>query len=149
MPPSNVSIDLGDDVLSVVMSKASSISELLACKVVCSAWHQSARASLCDIEWLCRNDISLHELLKRGRPSPRLATALIAARPELLRERDGEGLLPLQYAAAYRLDADLVAAIRKATVHVVPGGVAGMHPGARSLKLRPVRTRVRQAPIAA
>ena len=53
--------------------------------------------------------VSLHELLKSGLPSTPLAVKLVQlARSrsggveELLNERDAKGLLPLQYAAAYR-----------------------------------------------
>ena len=62
-------------------------------------------AALC---WLLANKISLHELLKKGRPSPHLVLALVDKQPACLHERDGEGLLPLQYASAYRMDAALV-----------------------------------------
>jgi len=151
-----LSIELGDDVLHVVMSKSTTVSALKKAKFVCGAWRQSARDTLCDVDWLASNGVSLHSLLKTGAPSARLVTALIDAKPELLRERDAEGLLPLQFAAAYRTDRhsrprwseEVVSAIRKATIGAVPGGVAGLHHEARSLKLRPVRTRVTQAPIA-
>ena len=72
--------------------------------------------------------------------------------PALVLEREGEGLLPLQYAAAYRLDDSLVRALRGATALQMPGSAAWANgTEARSIKsqLRPVRTRVAYAPIAA
>ena len=91
-------------------------------------------------------------MLKKGSPSPELVLALVREWPACLHERDGEGLLPLQYAAAYRMDAELVATLRKATKLVVPGSAAWASSGeARSIRshLRPVRTRVGRVPIAA
>ena len=149
---SALSIDdsLAEDVLHVLMSKASSIESLRKFKTVCKSWRQSARQTLCDVDWLTANQISLHSLLKKGNPTPRLALALATARPKCMFERDGEGLLPLQYAAAYRKDAYLVAALREATASQVGWG-ADLAGKARSIKsqLRPVRTHVAHAPIAA
>ena len=152
--PTVFSVDdhLGDDVLLTVMAKASSIEALRKCKTVCKSWRRGARVTLCDVSWLLANNISLHDLLKKGNPSPHLVLALAAERPSCMHERDGEGLLPLQYAAAYRMDADLVAAIRQATAARVPGSAAWANSAeARSIKsqLRPVRTRVVHGPIAA
>ena len=83
--------------------------------------------------------------------------ALVDKQPACLHERDGEGLLPLQYASAYRMDAALVDALRQATAARVPGLSAawanGGDPREKALaikrQLRPVRTRVAHAPIAA
>ena len=83
---------------------------------------------------------------------PQLVRDLAAKRPECMHERDGEGLLPLQYAAAYRMDASLVAALREATVSQVPGSATWANSAeARSIKrqLRPVSTRIVHVPIPA
>ena len=143
--------ELPQDVLEIVLSKASGIEVLRMCKAVCRSWQQAARRTLCDVGWLVDHQVSLHEVLKKGRPSPRLALSLADKRPEWMQERDGEGLLPLQYAAAYRMDAELVAALRKATASCVPSaGCALGSAEARSIRshLRPVTTRVsRHGPL--
>lgn len=134
------------------MSKANSIEALRKCKAVCTAWRDGARHTLCDVDWLLANEISLHTLLKKGNPSPRLVLELSDRKPLCMYKRDGEGLLPLQYAAAYRMDADLVAALRQATASRVPGSAAWANSAeAITVKsqLRPVRTRVVHGPIAA
>jgi hypothetical protein len=148
----SVEEQLPTDVLELVMAKASSVETLRNCKAVCKSWRQGARRTLCDVAWLRDHHISLHELLKKGCPSPQLVLALANERPVYMHERDGEGLLPLQYAAAYRMNADLVAALRQATASVLP--VSAVWAGsaeARSIKshLRHVRTRVAHVPIAA
>lgn len=142
---------LSEDVLQLVLSKASSVEHLRKCKAVCKSWQHAARVTLCDVDWLCANQISLHEILKKGRPSPQLVRNLAAKRPECMQERDGEGLLPLQYAAAYRMDAGLVATLREATVSQVPGSAWANSAEARSIKsqLRPVSTRIVRGPISA
>ena len=143
---------IGWDVLQIVMSKAGSIENLRKCKAVCTSWRRAARYTLCDIDWLQANHISIHDLLKKGNPTQDLVLALAAKQPRCLHERDGEDLLPLQYAAAYRMDASLVSALRDATARQVPGSAAWANSAeARSIKsqLRPVRTRVAHVPIAA
>ena len=142
----------GEDVLLTVMSQATSIEALRKCKAVCTSWRRGARLTLCDVKWLLANNVSLHDLLKKGNPSAQLVLALAAERPSYMHERDGEGLLPLQYSAAYRMDADLVAAIRQATASQVPGSAAWANSAeARAIKsqLRPVRTRVARGPLLA
>ena len=55
-------------------------------------------------------------------------------------------------AAAYRMNAELVAALRQATAALLPASAAWANSAeARSIKthLRPVRTRIAHAPIAA
>ena len=90
-------------------------------------------------------------MLKKGSPSPRLVRALAIEDPASTRERDGEGLLPLQFAAAYSMDRGLVVALREVTAAVVPSTAWANSAEARSIKsqLRPVRTRVGHVPIAA
>lgn len=136
--------------MDVIASKAN-LSTLQVCKAVSRAWRKTARRALTNVAWLLEEKISLHVLVKTGHPSPRLAMALGLASPRLLQERDEEGLLVLQYVAAYRKDPLLIAAIREATVKVVPGLCPAFGAEARTIKhkLRPVRTRIRQAPIAA
>ena len=144
--------DLAEDVLRVIMFEARSIDSLQKCKVVCKSWARAARQTLGNVDWLLGNHISLHDLLRRGDPTPRLALALATANPETMQERDRHGLLPLQYSAAYRKEARLTAALRQATVATVPGSAAwASGDEARSVKrqLRPVSTRVGQRPIAA
>jgi hypothetical protein len=148
----SVDDDMAGDVLGYLLSKASSVEALRKCKAVSKAFQQAARDNLCDVEWLLSNHISVHDLLKKGRPSPHLVLALAAKHPTLIHERDGEGLLPLQYAAAYRMDADVISALRQATASHVPGSAAWANSAeACSIKsqLRPVRTRVSRGPIAA
>ena len=140
------------DVLRIIMSKADSIEVLRKAKAVCTSWRQSARLTSCDIDWLVANGISLHDLLKKGNPSPQLVLGLVTKLPACMHKRDGEGLLPLQYAAAYRMDADLVDVLRQVTAFKVPGSCAWANSAeALSIKsqLRPVRTRVDHGPIAA
>lgn len=142
--------DLPFDLLQLVLSKTSSIEALRKCKAVCKTWRLGARLTLSNVDWLLAQQISLQDLLKKGSPSPALVRALASKRPACMHERDGEGLLPLQYAAAYRMDAALIAALREATVALVPGSCAWANSDeARSIKshLRPVRTRVALAPI--
>lgn len=140
-----------EDILHLIMASTNSIETLRKCKAVCTAWRQAARRTLSDVDWLLANRLGLHDLLKKGRPSPELVLALVAKRgPECVTERDGEGLLPLQYAAAYRMDAMVVAAIRQATVVRVPSTAAWANSAeARYVKshLRLVRTRVVHGPI--
>jgi len=191
------------DVLEMVLSKARSVELLRTCKAVSSSWRHAARHTLCNLRWLRANRISLHDLLKRGSPSPRLVLALTNEWPACMHERDGEGLLPLQCelrrrievaaslpnvllrpppprpsspcrpfcmcshppslgstlalrkradAAAYRMNAELVTALRQATAALLPASAAWANSAeARSIKshLRPVRTRIAHAPIAA
>ena len=153
-PAATLSVDehLASDALYTIMSKAKSVESLITFKTVAIGWRQAARHTLCDVDWLLFNDLSLHDLLKKGNPSPRLVLAMVSKRPACVHERDGEGLLPLQYAAAYRMDSALVAALRQATASHVKGSAAWANSAeARSIKsqLRPVRTRVAQGPIAA
>ena len=152
-PASTLSVDdhLGADVLQTIMSKACSIEALRTCKAVCTSWRSCARRTLCDTEWHLANQISVHDMLKKGDPSPCLVVALAARRPMAMLERDGEGLLPLQYAAAYRMSPSLVNTIREATASQRPGSAAWANTAeARSVRslLRPVSTRVAHAPIA-
>ena len=111
---------LDSDVLRIIMSKASSVEALRKYKVVSKCWRAGARHTLCDSNWLVANQVNLHTLLKKGTPSPQLALALAAREPGCMNERDGEGLIPLQYAAAYRMDPSLVIALRQATASQVP-----------------------------
>jgi hypothetical protein len=136
-----------EDALLIIMSHAPNVNTLRKCKGVCKLWLRCARTTLCDVDWLVTNSISLLDMMKIGNPTPRLALALATERPALMRERDAEGLLPLQYAAAYRKDCDLVVAIRGATAKAVPQGLPHLAPG--QVTLRPVHTRVSLAPIAA
>ena len=148
--PLAVADQLDRDALRIIMSKSSSIEVLRNCKAVCTSWRQEARQTLCDVDWLLHNQVSIHTLLKKGDPSPDLVLALADKQPALVHERDGEGLLPLQYAAAYRMGAGLIAVLRKITAAHVPGSAAWANSiEARSIKshLRPVRTRVGRAPI--
>ena len=142
---------LDSDVLHIIMSKVSSIEALRNVKAVCRSWRAGARHTLCDVNWLVSNQVSLHGLLKKGIPSPQLALALAAKQPTCMQERDGEGLIPLQFAAAYRMPPSLVAALRQATASRVPGGCLANAAEARSIRsqLRPVRTRIGHGPIAA
>jgi len=143
---------LPEDVIQLALSKARGVEALRTCKAVCKAWQQAGRLTLCNVDWLVAQPIGLHGLLKKGRPSPALVLALAARRPECMHERDGEGLLPLQYAAAYRMDAALLAVLRNATVSMVPGSCAWANSDeARAIKsqLRPVSTRVARGPIRA
>lgn len=139
------------DVLHVIMSNVGSIETLRNCKVVCKSWRQAARRTLCDADWLLANQVTLHVLLKKGRPSPGLVVAMTTKRPALLHERDGEGLIPLQYAAACKMAIDLVVALRRETARQSPGCALLNSTEGRSMKshLRPVQTRVTQGRIAA
>ena len=124
---------------------------LQQCKAVCKAWQRQGRAVATDVNWMVASGISLHTLIKVGRPSPKLASKLALARPELLNERDrDEGLLPLQYAAAYRLDANLVSSLRTLTQSFVPGGLQALDRAAFSRKkamLRSVETHIGHIPM--
>ena len=75
------------------------------------------------------------------------------ARPEFLHERADDGLLPLQYAAAYvsRSQPELVASLRTLTKGFVPGGLPVLHKAAfafRRARLRAVQTNIHHAPVA-
>ena len=89
------------DILCEIMTNVGSVQALSKCKAVCRLWRECARLTLCDPDWLA-DKVSVHDLLKKGEPSPRLVLALTAKRPALVHERDGEGLLPLQYAGVMR-----------------------------------------------
>jgi len=146
---------LNFDLLLTIFSMVDSVASLRTLKAVCKDFRVASRLTLCDVEWLARHNVSLHGLLKLGSPSPRLAVSLAKACPTSLQQRDGDGFLPLQYAAAYKskFDDALVTAIREVTVKAVPGSA---WPGrsdealrlrgsaTRGLKksLRPVETRV-------
>ena len=140
------------DILTLVMHHAGSVRELHKCKSVCHAWCQSARRTLCDIEWIMAKTLSLHDVLRFGDPSPELTLAMASAMPSYLSERNLRGLLPLQYACEKRKEAALIDALRKVTVVHVPGGLPrpppwAKHSASRNLALRQVRTRISQAPI--
>lgn len=149
-------IELSEDAIRAVLFHVTRIDTLQKCKRVCKSWKLCAREVLCGAEWHVANGLTLHTLLKSGQPSARLAMGLSTARPPLLQERDDEGLLPLQWASAYKryrgLDEALVDALRAATRGSVPGGLPAMDRAAFSRKLatlRPVQPVVRLAPIAA
>jgi len=148
--------ELTEDALHAMLEKVDAVAKLQECKLVCKAWRSGSRQVLCDAHWLVCQGVSLHTLLKRGQPSTPLAVKLVQlARSrsggveELLNERDARGLLPLQYAAAYRLHPDLVAALRTLTRR---GGVGlpVLNKAAfalRKAKLRAVQTRRSHTPI--
>lgn len=141
---------LAGDVLHTVMLQAQSVEALRKCKAVCTSWRKAVRHVLCDVDWLHANKIGLHDVLKKGSPSPSLVVALAAKQPTCVLSRDGEGLLPLQYAAAYRMNDGVVNALRMVTAGQMPGSAAWASSAeARSIKshLRPVRTRVAHGPI--
>ena len=132
------------------MEHVDSVSTLRTLKCLSKDFTQPARNTLTNVEWLQRNNISLHFLLKQGSPSPALAAKLAKASPGCLMQRDGDGLLPLQFAAAYksRFGDALLSTIRE----VVPGSVwPARSDEARGLRkgLRPVRTRVSGVIVAA
>lgn len=139
---------LHSDVLLVLMSSSNSIEMLRKCKAVSKSWRAAARETLSDVDWLCENKFTIHHLLKKGEPSPQLVLRVVAREPKWMYERDREGLLPLQYAAAYRMDAALVAALRKATsVHVGWGASFVGEANCMKNQLRPVLTRIAHAPV--
>ena len=145
---------LNFDLLHTLMEHVDSVSTLRALKSVSKDFVQPARNTLTNVEWLMRNNISLHFLLKQGTPSPALAAKLAKASPGCLMQRDGDGLLPLQFAAAYksRFGDALLSTIREVTVRAVPGSVwPARSDEARGLRkgLRPVRTRVSGVIVAA
>ena len=115
------------DLLHTIMENVDSVETLKTLKLVSKDFAQPARNTLCDVNWLVRNNVSLHGLLKQGAPTPALVTKLAKANPSCLHQRDGDGLLPLQFAAAYksRFGDALVSAIREVTVRAARLGVAG------------------------
>ena len=142
--------ELTEDTLLAILEHVDAITTWQKCKHVCKAWCSGSRQVLCDLNWLVCQGVSLHALLKRGRPSTPLAVKLSLARPALLNERDADGLLPLQYAAACRPHPELLASLRTLTKGVVPGGLPMLHKAAfaiRRARLRVVQTRLRHAPI--
>ena len=149
-----LSTELTEDALRAVLSHTDAVSTLQSCcKPVSKAWRAGAREVLCDVSWLLSSGVSLHTLLKSGQPSPQLAVKLAMARPEFLHERADDGLLPLQYAAAYvsRSQPELVASLRTLTKGFVPGGLPVLHKAAfafRRAKLRAVHTNIHHAPVA-
>ena len=145
---------LNVDLLHSIMEHVDSVSTLRDLKCVSKDFAQPARNTLCDVQWLMRNNISLHGLLKQGSPSPALVAKLAKASPGCLMQRDGDGLLPLQFAAAYksRFGDAVVSAIREVTVRAVPGSVwPAKSDEARGLRkgLRPARTRISGVIVAA
>lgn len=149
-------VELTEDAVREVLSHVTHISALRQRKLVCKAWQQQGRAVLTDVDWLVRNGVTLHSLIRKrnGRPSAQLVSKLAMARPELLNERDEEeGMLPLQYAAAYRKkDEDLVNTLRTLTKNVVPGGLPSLDKAAffsKKAALRSVQTRVGHMPLVA
>ena len=149
-----LSTELTEDALRAVLSHTDAVSTLQSCcKPVSKAWRAGAREVLCDVSWLLSSGVSLHTLLKSGQPSPQLAVKLAMARPEFLHERADDGLLPLQYAAAYvsRSQPELVASLRTLTKGFVPGGLPVLHKAAfafRRARLRAVQTNIHHAPVA-
>ena len=142
------------DLLHTIMENVDSVETLKTLKLVSKDFAQPARNTLCNVDWLMRNNVSLHGLLKQGSPSPALINKLAKASPGCLMQRDGDGLLPLQFAAAYksRFGDALVSAIREVTVRAVPGSVwPAKSDEARGLRkgLRPVRTRISGVIVAA
>ena len=93
---------LNYDLLHSLMEHVDSVATLKSLKLVSKDFVQPARNTLTNIDWLQRNNISLHGLLKVGSPSPALAAKLAKANPGCLHQRDSAGLLPLQFAAAYK-----------------------------------------------
>ena len=144
---------LNYDLLHTIMEHVDSVSTLKTLKQVSKDFSQPARNTLTNVEWLVRNNLSLHGLLKQGSPSPALVAKLAKASPGCLMQRDGDGLLPL-FAAAYksRFGDALLSTIREVTVRAVPGSVwPARSDEARGLRkgLRPVRTRVSGVIVAA
>ena len=149
--------ELTEDVLLAMLEQVDAVAKLQECKLVCKAWRRGCRQVLCDARWLVCQGVSLHELLKSGLPSTPLAVKLVQlARSrsggveELLNERDAKGLLPLQYAAAYRkFHPELVDQLRTLTRQ----GGAGLPVLSQSAfalrrgKLRAVQTRRSHTPI--
>lgn len=145
----SLGVELSEDALLCVLSKLTAVDALRRAKAVSMAWRRAARDTLCSLDWLVSSGVTLLSLLKVGNPSPALAVSLAEARPSLLNERDVEGMLPLQFAAAYRKGRPLVLALREVTAGRVPGGVPALSAELCRLRLRPVHTRVREAPVAA
>jgi len=145
----SLGVELSEDALLCVLSKLTAVDALRRAKAVSMAWRRAARDTLCSLDWLVSSGVTLLSLLKVGSPSPALAVSLAEARPSLLNERDIEGMLPLQFAAAYRKGRPLVLALREVTAGRVPGGVPALSAELCRLRLRPVHTRVREAPVAA
>ena len=83
------------DLLHTIMENVDSVETLKTLKLVSKDFAQPARNTLCDVNWLVRNNVSLHGLLKQGAPTPALVTKLAKANPSCLHQRDGDGLLPL------------------------------------------------------
>ena len=72
---------------------------------------------LTSTEWQAANGVTLHTLL-RGRAPPEQLLALLAKRPQDLRERDANGMLPLQYASSrsyWRRSPECIRALRTGT----------------------------------
>ena len=90
------------DLLHTIMENVDSVETLKTLKLVSKDFTQPARNTLTNVEWLQRNNVSLHGLLKQGSPTPALVAKLAKANPSCLHQRDGDGLLPLQFAAAYK-----------------------------------------------
>ena len=147
-------VELSEDMVRELLSHVTHISALRQSKLVCKAWQQQGRAMLTDVDWQLRNGVTLHSLIQKrnGLPSAQLVSKLAKARPELLNGRDHEGLLPLQYAAAYRKkDEELVSTLRTLTKGVVPG-LPSMDKAAffsKKAALRSVFTRVAHMPLMA
>ena len=82
-------------------------------------------STVCDAKWLARV-CTLNTLLRTGLPTTRLVREFIGQFPEsiqhdIMSERDDlEELLPLQYAAGYRLDPAVVAELRAVPRKVLP-----------------------------
>ena len=139
---------LNSDVLGTLMSMTDTIDNLRKCKVVCKSWRQAARLTLCDQDWLCERRVTIHDMLKKGVPSPYLVLKKASRQPHCMLERDHNGLLSLQYASAWRMDAALVTALRKATsVHVGWGASLACQAVGIQRRLRHVNTRTAHAPI--
>ena len=134
------------------MEHVDSVATLRTLKCVSKEFAQPARNTLCDVQWLQRNNISLHGLLKQGSPTPALVTKLAKANPSCLHQRDGDGLLrcnsprPTSRASAMHSDT-----IREVTVRACPARFGRQSDEARGLKnrLRPVRTRFSGVIVAA
>ena len=139
---------LNDDVLLQIMMLLPDIESLRTLKAVSADWAQLTRRVMTSSEWQA-NNISLHQLLREGSPTERQVISLLHERPELARERNARGLLPLQYAASHRKHTEIVDVLRGATRLLVPGAVPAVQAGPRMLRLKAVRTRESTAPILA
>lgn len=90
---------LARDVVGAVLFAVDDVQALRSAKSASRALAPLARRVLTDTEWQNANGVTLHELL-RGRASPEQLLAMLAKRPQDLRERDANGMLPLQYASS-------------------------------------------------